>query len=158
MEIMIPASRVDSLYKKLKQQKKSLVLAGGCFDILHPGHIVFLEKAKKMGDILVVLLESDQKVRLLKGKNRPIHTQVDRAKVLLALKSVDFVILLPFFTSDSSYDQLIAKLQPRVIAVTAPDSHLHHKQRAAKLTGAKLKYVTKKVGHYSSSNILKRYA
>lgn len=158
MEVMIPASRADSLYKKLKQQKKSLVLVGGCFDILHPGHTVFLEKSKKTGDRLVVLLESDQKVRLLKGKNRPIYTQKDRAKLLLALKSVDFVILLPFFTSDVSYDQLIARLQPSVICVTVPDSSLHHKQRVAKMTGAKLKYVTKKVGDYSSSNILKRYA
>ena len=63
-----------------------IVLVGGCFDILHLGHVVFLEKAKKEGDVLVVLLESDEKVRFLKGKGRPVHTQSERAEILSALK------------------------------------------------------------------------
>ena len=80
--------------------KKITVLAGGCFDVLHPGHIVFLEKAKKAGDYLVVLLESDKKIRKLKGKGRPVHSQKERAEILSALKSVDSVVCLPYMEND----------------------------------------------------------
>lgn len=132
---------------------KKIVLVGGCFDVLHPGHVVFLEKAKKEGDILVVLLESDQKVRNLKGLNRPVHTQKERAKVLSALRSVDCVVMLPFIKKEQDYDQLVAQIKPDVIAATFGDINTHH-QRVAKKVGAKLKFVTKIVGNYSSTRIL----
>lgn len=131
---------------------KKVVLVGGCFDVLHLGHIVFLQKAKNEGDVLVVLLESDEKVKQLKGKGRPVHTQKERASVLSALDAVDFVILLPFM-ENSDYDTLISQIKPDVIAVTAGYESKYHKQ-AAKLVGAKLKFVTKKVGNYSTSRIL----
>ena len=115
--------------------KKYLVLVGGCFDVLHPGHIIFLEKARKAGDKLVVLLESDQKIRKLKGEGRPVHTQKERAKILSALESVDSVVCLPYMEDDFEYDEIILKNNPDIIAATRGDESIEHKKRAAKKAG-----------------------
>lgn len=135
---------------------RKTVLVGGCFDVLHPGHVIFLEKAKQAGDILIVLLESDKKVRELKGVKRPVHTQKERALVLSSLRSVDKVIPLPYMKDEKSYDRLILKIKPDIIAATKGDSNIIHHQRAAKLSGAKIKIVTKVIGNHSTSNILER--
>lgn len=137
-----------------KREGRKIVLAGGCFDVLHPGHVIFLEKAKKTGDILIVLLESDQKVSELKGINRPIHSQRERAGVLSALRAIDYVVMLPFMKNDKEYDKLIARIKPDIIAATRGDVKAHHYQRSAKLVGARLKYVTRIIGDYSTSRIL----
>src|SRR3989344_2564471 len=94
------------------------VLVGGCFDLLHYGHIVFLNEAKKHGDSLVVALESDENVRRLKGEHRPIHTQKERKTMLEALSAVDEVIPLPPMTTDREYADLVTRLRPHVIVVT----------------------------------------
>lgn len=138
--------------KGFKKETKVIVLAGGCFDVLHPGHITFLEKAKKTGDKLIVLLESDEKVRILKGVNRPVHTQKERARILSALTAVDQIISLPFMKTDQEYDELVKKIKPDIIAVTLKALGNHHK-RIAKLVGAKLKYVAV-IDKYSTSKIL----
>lgn len=135
-------------------EDKKIVLAGGCFDVLHPGHVVFLKKAKAAGDFLIVLLESDEKIRQLKGKNRPFFNQKERAVVLKGLKFVDQIIMLPFLKSDRDYEKFIKKLKPDIIAATAGVSDNHYKEKMAKLIGAKLKYVTKIIGDYSTSRIL----
>lgn len=133
---------------------KKVVLVGGCFDVLHPGHIVFLQKAKRVGDFLVVLLESDKKIRKLKGQNRPFFNQKERAIVLKALKVVDQIILLPYLKNDAEYEAIIKKIKPDVIAATAGAFDNYHKEKVAKIVGAELKYVTKIVGNYSTTNIL----
>lgn len=138
----------------MNRKDKTTVLVGGCFDVLHPGHVIFLEKAKKAGDILIVMLESDQKIRKIKGIHRPVHNQKERELVLKALKSVDVVIPLPFIDSDQEYDKIIQKIKPNIIAATAGDPQNHHKVRSAKLAGAKLKFVTKLIGQHSTSRIL----
>lgn len=135
---------------------KKIVLVGGCFDVLHPGHVIFLEKAKKCGDKLVVLLESDEKVKKLKGIKRPVHNQDERARVLLALKSVDRVIKLPFIEDERQYDEIIQKIKPDIIAVTKGHPNVYYHIRAAKTVGAKIKYVTRIVGNHSTSRILNR--
>lgn len=131
-----------------------VILVGGCFDILHPGHIVFLEKAKKLGSKLVVLLESDEKVKKLKGINRPVHSQKERAKILKALRSVDSVVCLPNIEDEREYAQIIKNIKPDIIAGTFGYGNVEHLKRCAKLVGAKLKYVTKIVGEHSTSRIL----
>src|SRR5437016_5967120 len=85
---------------------KRIVLVGGCFDILHFGHIQFLKQAKQAGDVLVVALESDE--RILQDKNRaPTHTQHERAANLLALRSVDMVLMLPRLDGFNDYNALV---------------------------------------------------
>ncbi len=142
------------LSNTLKEQEKSIVLVGGCFDILHPGHFIFLEKAKKQGDILFVLLESDQKITELKGSERPIHTQYERAMMLTALRCVDTVILLPYLTNNEQYDEIIQKLHPQVIATTEHDPARIHKERQAKTIHAKFLEVTPYIPHKSTSRLI----
>ena len=151
---IVPICKVSIFSKNFKKQNKTIVLVGGCFDILHPGHVTFLEKAKKVGDCLFVLLESDQKVRRLKGVNRPVHTQSERAKVLSALCAVDHIVMLPYMELDKEYDELVGKIGPDIIAATFKDVNISKHRRAAKKVGAKLKFVTKMISDHSTSRVL----
>src|SRR3989344_752053 len=90
-----------------RKKGERIILAGGCFDILHIGHLKFLEEAKKSGGKLFIMLESDEKVRKLKGSERPIFKQEDRAEALSLLKDVDVIIALPYFSSDKEYRKLL---------------------------------------------------
>ncbi|MEE8317461.1 MAG: D-glycero-beta-D-manno-heptose 1-phosphate adenylyltransferase [Candidatus Omnitrophota bacterium] len=99
------------ILKKYKAKKKRVVFTNGCFDILHRGHVDYLARAKAMGDLLVVGLNSDSSVRKLKGRNRPIVKEKDRARVLSALGCVDFVVI---FNSPTPFG-LIKGLRPDVL-------------------------------------------
>lgn len=96
---------------ELRQYHQKVVFTNGCFDILHAGHTTYLNKAKKLGDVLVVGLNSDASVQRLKGSSRPVNTQADRAIVLAALRAVDYVCL---FEEDTPLE-LITALQPDVL-------------------------------------------
>ena len=124
-----------------KEDKGRIVLAGGCFDILHIGHVRFLSKAKKMGDYLIILLESDEKVKKLKGKNRPIFTQEIRAEMLSALICVDLVVVLPMMENDIDYMDLVMKIKPNIIAVTENDPRIKKKKRQAETAGGELRMI-----------------
>ena len=97
--------------KRLKKLGKKIVFTNGCFDILHRGHVSYLDIAKSYGDVLILGLNSDASVRALKGKNRPINNEQDRAFVLCALESVDFVTV---FSDDTPYE-LIKMVEPDVL-------------------------------------------
>jgi D-beta-D-heptose 7-phosphate kinase/D-beta-D-heptose 1-phosphate adenosyltransferase len=88
-----------------------LIFTNGCFDILHVGHLQYLEQSKNLGDRLVVGLNSDASVRRLKGPSRPVNNQADRKRMLQALRCVDEVVI---FDEDTPYD-LIVSLQPDVV-------------------------------------------
>ena len=79
--------------RELKQAGKTIVFTNGCFDILHPGHIHFLEEARRLGDTLIVGVNSDRSVRELKGPQRPILTELERCRLLAGLESVSHVIV-----------------------------------------------------------------
>lgn len=128
---------------KQKVKKNKIVLAGGCFDILHYGHVHFLEKARKLGTKLVVALESDQSIKKLKGKNRPIHNQNQRRKILESLKFVDEVIILKNEMSDADYLNLVKKVRPFIIAVTEDDPAIGKKKIQAGTVGAKVVKISK---------------
>ena len=130
------------------------VLVGGCFDILHIGHIRFLRAAKKAGDFLTVMLEPDEKLRLMKGKNRPIHAQEMRKEMLLSLSSVDEVVILPSLITYREYLLWVKKIKPEIIAVTQNDPKIEEKRKMAALVGAKLKVVMKRLENYSTTKIL----
>lgn len=84
---------IGEIIKTLKAKGKKVVATNGCFDILHVGHVRYLQKSKSFGDILVVGLNSDISVKILKGETRPINPQEDRAEVLCALACVDYVVM-----------------------------------------------------------------
>ena len=114
---------------------QKVVLVGGCFDILHYGHICFLKESKKLGDRLVVFLESDENTRKLKGPKRPIHSQEQRSEILKSLSFIDEVVSLPPLPD---YRKLTKGVNPQIIAVTQGDPMLKEKKEHAKKVGAKV--------------------
>jgi len=102
---------VDRLVKALKRRKKKIVFTNGVFDIIHFGHIDYLQKAKALGDILVVGLNTDSSVKKFKAKDRPVQNQNDRAKILTALEAVDYVIMF----SEETPERLIKLVKPEVL-------------------------------------------
>lgn len=97
--------------KLLRRDSKKVVFTNGCFDILHRGHIEYLHSAKAMGDVLVVGVNTDASVRILKGPNRPVVAEEDRALVLAALADVDFVTLF----AEETPIELIRAIVPDVL-------------------------------------------
>jgi D-glycero-beta-D-manno-heptose 1-phosphate adenylyltransferase len=97
--------------KSLKEQNKKVVFTNGCFDLLHVGHVRYLAEAKKLGDFLVVGVNSDDSVKKLKGPSRPIQNQSDRAEILKALESVDETVI---FTEDTP-ENLIKSIRPDIL-------------------------------------------
>ncbi len=134
-------------------QKKKTVLGGGCFDLFHYGHLKFLQSAKKQGEYLIILLESDQFIKEKKRKIT-IHNQKQRAEILSAINYIDLIILLPYLKTKSEYFQLIKKINPQIIAVTAQDKALADKKEEAKKIKAQIKVVTPLIKKFSSSQII----
>ena len=102
---------ISSIISELKNNDKKIVFTNGCFDILHIGHVKYLEKAKNFGDILILGLNSDDSTHRLKGKNRPINTQDNRAYILASLEVVNYVVI---FNEDTPLD-LIKLIKPDVL-------------------------------------------
>jgi FAD synthetase len=152
---IIKISSVVKLAKTLNKFHKKIVLVGGCFDLVHLGHLIFLKKAKSVGDILIILLESDQNIKKLKGDSRPINSQINRAKFLNHLKPVDFIVLLPEMKIDHDYQDLIAQIKPAIIAVTKNDPKIDLKNFEAKSINAKVLTVTNIIPQKSTSLIVK---
>jgi FAD synthetase len=119
------------------------ILVGGCFDLIHFGHVSFLKQAKAQGDYLIVALESDESVKRMKGDLRPIHTQTQRKEMLESLSFVDEVIPLPPMHGDKDYFDFVTKIKPDVIAVTEGDPVQDKKQKQVDMIGAKLVVIPK---------------
>lgn len=143
MDKIVRLSNLSHVVKKLRSTGKSTVLVGGVFDILHIAHVRFLQKAKTHGDILLVLLESDERVQKVKGVNRPFHSQTERAELIAALACVDYVVLLPYMKSGADYAQLIHKISPSVIALTQGDPHKSNKSMQAQKAHARIVEIPK---------------
>lgn len=119
------------------------VLVGGVFDILHYGHIHFLRESKKLGNYLIVALESDVNVKKLKGNSRPFHNQNQRRETLEALSFVDEVIVLKDEMNDEDYRNLVQTIKPNIIAITAGDTILEKKKEHARTVLAELIVIPK---------------
>jgi D-beta-D-heptose 7-phosphate kinase/D-beta-D-heptose 1-phosphate adenosyltransferase len=104
-------NEITLLSKELKARDKKIIFTNGCFDILHAGHVRYLETAKSYGDVLILGLNSDRSVSILKGEGRPINTQLDRAYILAALEAVDYVVI---FDDETPYD-LIKAVKPHIL-------------------------------------------
>lgn len=155
MNKIITTEQAIKISKKIKAANKTIVVAGGFFDILHAGHIKFLENSKKYGDYLFVLLEDDDKARNVKGKNRPINSQRKRAIILSTLQNVDYVILLKNMTNNSQYDKIIIQIAPNVITTTDRDPYINHKKRQANLVNGKVICVIQRIYNHSTTTLAK---
>jgi len=105
------ALKLKKTIANLKRKGKRIVFTNGCFDIIHKGHVKLLKKAKSLGDVLVVAINSDSSVRKIKGANRPINPARDRALVLSALTFVDYVTTF----SEPDPGKIINRLRPDVL-------------------------------------------
>ena len=136
----------------LRRGGRQIVFTNGCFDILHAGHVQYLERAKNLGDFLVVGLNSDRSVRKLKGKNRPVNSQNDRALVLAGLSAVDCILI---FDEETPLN-LIKKVQPHILVKGADWSvNSIAGAKEVKSWGGKVKLIPLLKGR-SSSGILKK--
>jgi len=111
MNPVVSVDKLKIIRSKLKAEHKKVVFTNGCFDLMHIGHVDYLSKAKALGDILIVGLNTDESVKRIKGNNRPILKQDERAYILFNLKPVDYVV---FFEEDTP-EKLISELLPDVL-------------------------------------------
>lgn len=150
----VPLNELAGRVEKLRANGKKIVATNGCFDLLHLGHIRYLEAARKLGDILVVGLNGDQSVRELKGPGRPINNEKDRAAILAALEYVDLVAIFPELRAT----RFIERAAPDVYVKGGDYSSetLDAEERAAlQKIGSKIEIVPFEKG-YSTSALLEK--
>ena len=111
MNVLKSLDELKRIRKKLKDEGKKVVFTNGCFDLIHAGHVDYLLKAKSLGDILIVGLNTDESVKRIKGERRPILKQKERAFIISNLKPVDFVVL---FNQDTPRE-IISELIPDIL-------------------------------------------
>ncbi|MEI9959708.1 MAG: adenylyltransferase/cytidyltransferase family protein [Limisphaerales bacterium] len=107
---IIPWEKLPEWRKRFRASGKKLVVTNGCFDILHLGHVTYLENARNFGDALLIGVNADEAVRGLKGTGRPVNSETDRASVLAALQSVDGVCIF----TDKTATKFLAAAQPDI--------------------------------------------
>jgi len=136
----------------LKKQGKKIVFTNGCFDLLHIGHVRYLQEARSLGDVLIVAINSDESVRKIKGKGRPIITANERAEIVAALECVDYVTIF----SEILPNKLIEILKPD-IHVKGGDYSINELPEAkiVKSYGGKVVIVTK-IENRSTTKIIER--
>lgn len=146
---------LDELEQRIhseKQQGKTIVSTSGCFDILHAGHVTYLEEARARGDVLIVLLNSDSSVRALKGSARPIVPEKERAIVIAGLESVDYVCIF----ADRTPCGIIERIEPDIV-IKGGDyagKHIPEMDSAASY-GGRVEYVSV-VDGCSTTNIVEK--
>ncbi|HEX7357662.1 MAG TPA: D-glycero-beta-D-manno-heptose 1-phosphate adenylyltransferase [Ignavibacteriaceae bacterium] len=143
-------SEIKSIRDQLKKQNKKVVFTNGCFDLIHSGHVDYLVKAKEMGDILILALNTDSSVKRIKGNNRPILMQDERAFIVSNLKPVDYVT---FFEEDTPAE-IINDLIPDILvkgADWAIDKIVG--RQIVEANGGEVKTI-EFVNHQSTSNII----
>lgn len=132
------------------------VFVSGCFDILHIGHIRFLQEASKYGDNLIILLEGDEFIR--RAKNREsFHTQSERAEILSMLRFVHSVVLLPHLISEVDYQRMFTELAPRIVVVSNHDPYVKKKREQIGQAGGKVTEINTLVANKSTTKILEYF-
>jgi rfaE bifunctional protein nucleotidyltransferase chain/domain len=137
--------------QRWKSEGKTVVFTNGCYDLLHPGHIRLLEKARSLGQVLILALNSDDSIRRFKGPSRPLLAEQERAEVAKALEAVDAVTL---FDEDTPRE-LIAAVLPDVLIKGADWSHFIAGKEEVEGAGGKVMAVPLEPG-FSTTNIVER--
>ncbi len=152
MKKIIKKEKVQELIEKLKKENKKIVFTNGCFDILHVGHVRYLANSSKYGDVLIIGLNSDSSVKKLKGENRPINNENDRAEVLSALSFVDYIIIF----EETTPEKLIEMIKPDIYTKGA-DYTINTLPEAKTVlkNGGKIEFINLVQGK-STTNIIKK--
>jgi D-beta-D-heptose 7-phosphate kinase/D-beta-D-heptose 1-phosphate adenosyltransferase len=151
---IIDSERLAANAEALRGQGRKLVLTNGCFDLLHAGHVRYLQSARALGDALAVAINGDQSVRQLKGEGRPLNNENDRAEVIAALESVDYVVLFP----EARVTRLIETVRPAIYVKGGdytPETLDAEERAALEKTGAEIRIVPFEPGH-STSGLIER--
>lgn len=107
---LVSQEEIIEIVRQGQQDHKTFVVTNGCFDILHVGHVRYLQKTKSLADFSIVMLNSDKSVKMIKGDSRPINNEQDRAEILNALSCVDYVVLF----DEKSPAELLEKIKPNI--------------------------------------------
>ena len=153
-EKIIDMQNLASRAAQLRAAGQRLVFTNGCFDLIHVGHVRYLAAARALGDVLAVGINGDTSVRTLKGPNRPINNERDRAEVLAALESVDFVTIFP----DVRATRLLAMVRPAVYAKGGdytPETLNEEERAVLDEVGAAIQIIPFQPG-YSTSRIIEQ--
>lgn len=149
MGVIVSRQALLALRAKWRREGKIVVFTNGCYDVLHPGHIRLLERAKSLGDVLVLALNTDASVRRLKGPTRPLIGEQERAELAAALAAVDVVT---FFDEDTP-TELIAAVLPDVLVKGADWSHFIAGREEVERAGGKVLALPLEPG-YSTTGIV----
>lgn len=153
-EKIIDMQKLAARAAQLREAGRKLVFTNGCFDLLHVGHVRYLAAARAMGDVLAVGVNGDESVRALKGANRPINNERDRAEVLAALESVDFVTIFP----DVRATRLLGMVRPAVYVKGGdytPETLNPEERAILDQVGAEIRIIPFEPG-YSTSRVIQR--
>ena len=154
MERLLTLDNLATLGAQYAASGKHLVLTNGCFDLLHTGHVRYLQQARDLGDALIVAVNGDASVRELKGPTRPINSESDRAEVLAALRCVDHVVIF----EDKRVTEVIRELKPSIYAKGGdytPETLDPDERAALEEVGAKVRILQLVPGR-STTSILDR--
>jgi glycerol-3-phosphate cytidylyltransferase len=151
---LLPRETLAAWRRRIRTEGRKLVVTNGCFDILHAGHVAYLEAARSQGDLLLVGLNADESVRQLKGPGRPLNSQADRATVLAALEAVDAVVIF----TETRATEFLRAAQPDVYVKGGDfqvDQLPHDEVEAVKASGGKILTLAHMPG-LSTSNLVRR--
>lgn len=151
---IVSRAELAGIASAVRAQSRKVVLTNGCFDILHPGHVRYLEAARGLGHILMVAINGDESVRLLKGEGRPLNPAPERAEIVAALEAVDYVVIFP----EVRATRLLEEIRPSIYVKGGDYSKesLNPEEHAAlEKIGAEIRILPLEPG-YSTSNLLDR--
>ena len=151
-EKIVTVEEARALASAMRESGRKLVFTNGCFDLLHVGHVRYLEAARALGDALLVAVNGDESVRVLKGKSRPLNSESNRAEVVSALACVDYVVIFPEVRATA----LLEKVRPAIYVKGGdytPDSLQAEERDALKRIGTEIKILPFEAGH-STSDLL----
>jgi rfaE bifunctional protein nucleotidyltransferase chain/domain len=149
-EKIVTAEQASALGKQMRENGRKLVFTNGCFDLLHAGHVRYLQAARALGDALLVAINSDESVRALKGEGRPLNRAEDRAEVIAALECVDYVVIFP----EVRATQLLEIVRPAIYVKGGDytEASLHADERAALARiGSEIQILPLEAGHSTSA-------
>lgn len=151
--------RVIQKADQAKKLGKKIVIASGVFDLLHDAHKLYLQKAKEQGNYLIVLIESDQRTKELKGEDRPVWDQNKRREEIMKLGFVDDVLILPpEFKNPLRYEEIVILLAPDVYAVSSNSVAQDHKTNVMQKYGGEMRVVLQEIPGISTTNIIQNQA